>query len=389
MTKPRPTAETGLRLFKLKSYMVNDDPDCTENAEQILFIRRDGWIRFSNCNGRGNLTIDKKFKIEAEKAARILTFAEVFFNVPYRRNFAAGPVRWDLTLTGDSGIKFSFSGSSGIFPEELTRVSNMIRELLELPELLCFDGHARADRLDLIRIEYHKFTCIHPAEKTEDCIRKETSELLTIDRASDTIVYDRRIAEECTMSTKLHIQEGVAAFLDRLDAVGFLTEPVSAKPPILPADEERNCTITVISKYGGERTLKTCFDRRGLPCDWKDFANKLKDFLSFYGFGDLMDPSFYDSSLARGGDRRFAFVSFNNYGKAYSYLCEDPEIREDDWAVVPVGENNDLKIVHVERIEYCSEENAPYPIDKIKSILRKATEEELYALAETSEPEDE
>ncbi len=386
MNNNNPLAETKLCLFKLKSYQVYDDPDCTETAEQVLFIRKDGRIRFSNYDGRGNLTIDKKTEIGSENAAQILSCVEDFFNVPYEKEFAPDTGMWDLELTGDSGMKRSFSGSLGIFPEELSRISKKIRALLDLPELLCFDGQAVADRIDSIRIDYHRLIRFFPKEKPEDvsadCVQRKTSELLTIDRVTETIAYDRRIEDECTMSYKLHFREAVAGFLDCLDTVDFLLHPISDDPLLLPSNEERHCVITIIRKYGGERTINTCFDQRGLPDDWKIFAYKLKGFLASSGFGDLLDPSIYGGSLARSGDRRFAFVAFNEYGKEYSYLCEDTEIKEGDWAVVPVGPNNAPKIVHVKRIEYRSEENAPYPIDQIKSILRKATEEEVNTLME-------
>ena len=48
-----------------------------------------------------------------------------------------------------------------------------------------------------------------------------------------------------------------------------------------------------------------------------------------------------------------------------------------DYVAVPAEKNNHETIVRVDSVEYLPPENAPYPLDRIKSIIRKCTNEEL------------
>lgn len=41
-----------------------------------------------------------------------------------------------------------------------------------------------------------------------------------------------------------------------------------------------------------------------------------------------------------------------------------------------MGRKNKEQIVYVDSVQYCTKENAPYDVTKIKRILRQATEEE-------------
>ena len=48
-----------------------------------------------------------------------------------------------------------------------------------------------------------------------------------------------------------------------------------------------------------------------------------------------------------------------------------PEQQPGDFVIVPVGEDRHEEIARIESIEYHVKEEAPYPFDKIKHILRK------------------
>lgn len=45
--------------------------------------------------------------------------------------------------------------------------------------------------------------------------------------------------------------------------------------------------------------------------------------------------------------------------------------------MVPAGRDNHLAIVRIESIEYYPESEAPFPLDKIKKIIRKCTEDDF------------
>lgn len=77
------------------------------------------------------------------------------------------------------------------------------------------------------------------------------------------------------------------------------------------------------------------------------------------------------------GDLIFCSVVFDEGGKSYYYLTEDDTLKIGDLVCVPVGTDGGESIAEVVKIEYFAEEDAPFPLNKMKSILRKCTEEDL------------
>ena len=67
----------------------------------------------------------------------------------------------------------------------------------------------------------------------------------------------------------------------------------------------------------------------------------------------------------------FVNVSFDWGAKTYCYLCDDELIQEGDEVLVPVGKDGDLKTVYVESVELHTAEDAPFPIDKCKKVVRR------------------
>lgn len=65
-------------------------------------------------------------------------------------------------------------------------------------------------------------------------------------------------------------------------------------------------------------------------------------------------------------------VRFSPYAnKLYSYFYDDDSIKIGDHVIVPVGKNNEEKEAIVETFWRLSEEKLPYPLEKIKKIIRK------------------
>lgn len=64
-------------------------------------------------------------------------------------------------------------------------------------------------------------------------------------------------------------------------------------------------------------------------------------------------------------------VSFCKGGDAYSYLTEDESLSVGDKVVVPVGDDKTERIGYVDAINYYLPEEVPYPLDKVKKIIRR------------------
>ena len=85
-----------------------------------------------------------------------------------------------------------------------------------------------------------------------------------------------------------------------------------------------------------------------------------------------MTPAFRDKSRVY----RYCTVQFSAGSGRYSYLVGDIELHEGDYALVPVGPDNKPTVAKVVSICDCTEASAPYPPQKTKSVLRKATSAE-------------
>lgn len=68
---------------------------------------------------------------------------------------------------------------------------------------------------------------------------------------------------------------------------------------------------------------------------------------------------------------QFVSVCFDFGGQEYSYLAEGMELYVGDTVEVPVGNHDRKTIATVVAIEYCTEDDAPYPVEDIKCVIRK------------------
>lgn len=67
----------------------------------------------------------------------------------------------------------------------------------------------------------------------------------------------------------------------------------------------------------------------------------------------------------------FVNVLFDGGGKTYCYLCDDDLIQDGDEVLVPVGRDGELKSVIVDSVELHTADDAPFPIDKCKKVVRR------------------
>lgn len=78
------------------------------------------------------------------------------------------------------------------------------------------------------------------------------------------------------------------------------------------------------------------------------------------------------------GEYLFVGVSPREYrGCNYWYFDPTGTCLPGDYVWVRMGRHNTEQIVYVDSVKFCDKENAPYPPDKVKQVLRKATEQEL------------
>lgn len=87
-----------------------------------------------------------------------------------------------------------------------------------------------------------------------------------------------------------------------------------------------------------------------------------------------MDPFNYGKTRRKPSDYIFCSAMFEENGKSYYYLADEDIYKVGDLVEVPSGYDGHSSIVRIEKIEYFSEEDVPYPIGKMKHIIKKNTD---------------
>lgn len=142
-------------------------------------------------------------------------------------------------------------------------------------------------------------------------------------------------------------------------------------------NETKDYKITIDYKKTPQKVVAGSFDKNGLPDNFEEFADAVFDFIRFYGWGEILDPSVYGKVKRRTTDYIYCSVVFEEGQKSYYYLTGDDSIEIGDFVLVPAGKDNHEAVVQVVDIEYFSAEDVPLPAEKTKHIIRKCTDEDF------------
>ena len=89
-------------------------------------------------------------------------------------------------------------------------------------------------------------------------------------------------------------------------------------------------------------------------------------------WADFYEKSAPAEKSTSGGYYQFCKVQFKDGGSPYAYLTGGLPLAVGDFVVVPVGNRNAEKTGRVTDVFVCSAQDAPYPPEKTKFVLRKA-----------------
>jgi len=317
-------------------------------------------------------TEQKQFKIDAQKAKFLLEKYTKYFRDEYEITFATDTGDFEMHITDDQGKNAVFIGPLICdFEVDGYNLSQLLRDTLDDQTLFVFDGN-NYERIERITID-HEYKKTIVASDGRKVVWNPT-DLIVIDRATETIEYTYRIGSECDVTRKYHVAQGVSNFLDELEPEEVFTDFEEKDTDVqMPENEESSYTIKVEFHRSEPRVISGSYDKQGLPTEWPEFIEDLYNFMSFYGFGEMFDESNYGRTYRKNGDYIFLSVRFADYGKTYYYLTEDTSIEVGDQVVVPVGNDGTERIVEVVKIEYFAPDRVPMPIEKVKSIIGKFT----------------
>lgn len=349
-----------------------------EIEQRITITPTHIWISRYDYGGGDPYKLRQRFdgRIARENGDAILKSIEDYFKsdecfIPYATDVGD----WELTLINEDGENFKFVGSLISLGTLLDVISQDMRERLDMPYLYLFNGEGAQDKIDRITIEYSRVTKYDKPKDLSNAdyeyITWDYSEKLTIDRETETIEYFRKLGSECDTTWKYHVGGGVEQFLDETEVDIFGDIEGNPSEAIDNPKESKTYTITIDFAHLPSKTITGSFDRRGLPTEWASFANDLREFLLFYGEGEMLDRRFYEAQKLCPGDIIYLSVSFGDNYKTYYYKTEDNSIDVGDLVVVPVGTDGKERIVKVVKKEYFQESSLPMPFEKVKTIIEK------------------
>lgn len=392
------TSESGVSGFVFKgtlkkaklisnSLCYGPCPMPDDEIEQRLTLTDDGRLFFTRYNyGNGEKYIksaERRIKLDNEVTAHLLKILEEYFSDEFNVIMATDVGEWKLILTNTEDEDFCFRGS--LVPTKnsiLDNISDIFRSSLDMPELYMFDGNAFKDRIEKMVIDYHRNTKIKPSNIPEgtlwEFVTWDYSEKIVIDRKNETMTYIHNIGTGCVVERKYCIEGGIDSLLEGYDTDEFLNT-IEGNPDDVVKNplETKDYTITIDFLYGKQRVITGTFDKYGLPEDFPELANNIISFMQFYEINEILDSSVYGKALRRQSELIFCNVIFEEYGKEYCYLTDDDTLEKGDLVIVPVGHDNHRSIARISSIEYHKKEEAPFPIERIKKIIRKCTDKDF------------
>ena len=356
-------------------------PKLNDEVEQHLTITSCGQVCFSVYSyGDGvepyKLSRMNNYSISHNDAERILSAIGDYFSKNYELLLVTDIGCWDMIITNTDGIEYAFNGSLCCdFDMNGIDLSDLIRDTLGMQDLFLFDGNNKPDRIEKLTIKYHRVTKIkmkQPINEDMDYCIWDYSENLIIDRTTETLEHIQNIGTGCIVSRKYYIQDGIASLLDDIyDDYLFedITEEDSSEIP--ESLETKQYELGVNFQKRTQFMRSGTYYKNDLPNDWAEMMEHIFDFISFYGNGEILNPSVYLKNKRTRDDYIFCSVEFEGSGRSYYYLTDDESIEVGDVVVVPVGNHGHTLEAEVMEIEYFQENDVPFPLDKIKTVLNK------------------
>lgn len=370
-------------------------PKPEDEVKQHITINAEGRVWFSAYNfgeipRRYRKTRTQVYKIEKAAANKVLNSVASYFNGDYDELFATDIGNWVMEITNTEGKVYKFRGSlCADFDVNGTDLSDLIRETLGMDDLYVFDGNNKPDRVDRITIDYHHVTKIKPKQpvsESAEYVIWNHSEKLVMDRESETLEYIQNIGSSCIVSRKIYAEGGVENLLDDIDADELFGEIEGNPDDVIENPlETQDYTITIDFKRGQQRVLRGTYDKKALPEAWGDFVSDIREFIYFYSFAEILNPSVYGKVKRRKQDYIYCSVEFYEGYKSYYYITDDDSIEVGDYVVIPVGKDNRHSVAEVVKVEFFAEENVPLPLEKTKRIIRKCTDDDFDPPQESEE----
>lgn len=346
-----------------------------KEIEQNIFININGYVCVSNYyywKKQNESTSIKNFKIDDKKVKKIFKLISKFLEdnyVYYSLEHSKEIGYWQMELTDSDYESYRYEGDLRYnIRVDRESLSEKIREILNYDNLLLFDNY-EYDKINRIQLNYKKVKNVN----NKDIVYIEE---LILDRDSNSIEHSQ-ISADVNYYMNLNVNKYFLHLLEELYSPYMLENAEKNDNFVEIPNEKRDYELIVDFKKSPRKVLKGSYDKEGLPYEWKDIIEEIKSFMIYFYKIEVLSKDFYDKPRREYGELIYCKVQFRNSYKYYYYITTDDSISEGDYVLVPAGDKNRVEIVEVKSVEYYEEKYVPFPLDKVKHILRKCTDDEL------------
>ncbi|WP_251545414.1 hypothetical protein [Limosilactobacillus caecicola] len=265
----------------------------------------------------------------------------------------------ETTIWTDTGKVIAFYDYAGE-NRPVSQLAMAIRRTLGQADLMVFDGNSHDDFIDRFTINY--------AEKDD------YHETLVLNRADNSITYDRKIKDGPTVTTVYRDLVDVTHILDNLNSVDFAETIPGIPEDVVPDQEDKFGHFDCVIQRRQLRPIHFSgdYEQYCLPKPWTTLMKVLGDLMDVPPMGELLNPDYYQRRRRTTDDVIYLTVTFNEFSNQYQYLTDDDSIEIGDQVVVPVGDDDHEQTVTVAGKHYYKRDEVPYPLDKVKEVIRKA-----------------
>lgn len=291
----------------------------------------------------------------------------------------------NIELTNTDGEIFSFKGFLGdwYFVDDYS-LSDVLRDVTGMMDLYAFDGKAKFHIIDRVTLDFTRVKKFLPDNMmngiTPDLVTWSYKEQIVIDRNKHSLSQFVVIGNGCKIAHEYEVQGGIESLLDGFNGDKlFRNVPETPKNVINNPDDISLYRLTLDYRNKQNYTVEGVFDKYGLPEDYDMFVNSILKFIGFYNFGlgETLLKMNYDRRRRCEGEYIYLTVVFEEHGKQYYYRTEDDSIDVNDFLLVEAGDDNHRAIVKVVKVDYYDRENLPLPLEKTRTVIRKAIESDF------------
>ena len=306
-----------------------------DGYKTIEVVIRGGKVAYKIFRG-GLLDVGKKNSPYAEVSESWLAELDALNIFAWEENYSSegGGLQWDLTFK--DGKKIYHGAGSNAYPENFGRFLDWLDVLI--PEL----EFVKRTRLERVTFIYGD----------ETLTLERDAKTLTIGKKNSRHTYDTGDETEKLFDACQKFFDGI----DRSD-VDF--------------DASSRMKFELVRHDGSTEIFETVCNQNFLP----GLTNLLEE---IHTLADDLTAKIFSPEMVElvtnTGKYIFCKVQFKGSYKHYTYRTDDETLAVGDVVDVPVGRNNDVNQARIVEIGYYDEYEAPFPVERIKTIIGKHVE---------------